>query len=223
MSSLKSTLFLQIYPIFLVFFSFFPYLCISTEVVSIIVVLQKGVGIFAILKIFFHQLPNFLKLVDIYNKNQVMTTAEKRRRYFKKYYQQHKDKCQERNKRNYQRRKELGIQVGDQDLYNTVEELKQAEIEEFGAEGEAINWTKWEELIEQTKQDITNALKDYKTPKKRKPIYCYTMTTKMLIITFQDSDEAATALNLTRIQVTNHARTNVPIYYKGIILSYQEI
>ena len=49
------------------------------------------------------------------------------------------------------------------------------------------------------------------------------MTRKVPIIVFQDSDEAATTLNMTRVQVTNHARTQVPIYYKGIILSYTPI
>lgn len=152
-----------------------------------------------------------------------MQTAERRRLYYKQYYQQHKDKYNKDWRKYYERRKALGIQVGDQDIYHTIDELKQAEIEEFGEIGNAINWTKWQELVEQTKNDITNALKDYKQPSKRKPIYCYTMTRKVPIIVFKDSDEAATTLDINRMIVTNHARTQVPIYYKGIILSYTPI
>lgn len=145
------------------------------------------------------------------------------REYHKKRYQENKEKFKEINHQNYLKRKALGMEVGDQDIYHTIDELKQAEIEEFGAVGNAINWDKWTELVEQTKEDITNVLKDYKQPSKRKPIYVYTMTTKIPLIIFKDSDEAATALDINRIIITNHARTQVPIYYKNIILSYTPI
>ena len=152
-----------------------------------------------------------------------MQNSERRRLYYKKYYQEHKDKYNKNWKHYYERRKALGIQAGDTEIYHTIDELKQAEIEEFGAVGNAINWDRWEALVEKTKEDITNALKDFKQPSKRKPIYCYTMTTKVPIIVFEDSDQAATTLNITRMQVTNACRTHKPIYYKGIILSYQPI
>ena len=142
-----------------------------------------------------------------------------RQQYFKKYYKEHKDSYNKNWRKYYERRKELGIQVGDTDIYHTREELQEAEEREEGK----INWNIWDKVQEQTKQDITNTLKDYKQPSKRKPIYVYTMTTKVPIIVFQDSDEAATTLNITRMQVTNACRTHKPIYYKGIILSYQPL
>ena len=148
-----------------------------------------------------------------------MTNSEKRRQYFKKYYQSHKEECLERYKRNYQRRKELGIVTGDVDIYHTREELQEAEEREEGR----INWNIWDKVQEQTKQDITKALKDHQEPLKRKPIYVYTLNTKIPLIVFKDSDEAATTLNITRMQVTNACRTHKPIYYKGIILSYQPL
>ena len=148
-----------------------------------------------------------------------MQNSERRRLYYKKYYQEHKDKYNKNWKHYYERRKELGLVDGDTDIYHNRQELQEAEKREEGW----INWEAWDRVVEQTKQDIINALKDYKTPSKRKPIYCYTMTTKMPIIVFQDSDEAATTLNITRMQVTNACRTHKPIYYKGIILSYQPI
>lgn len=149
--------------------------------------------------------------------------SEKKKQYLKRYYQEHKDKYRQNFKKFYQRTKELGLVTGEIDLYHTIEELKQGEIEEFGAIGEAINWDKWRELVEQTKQDITKALKDHSEPLNRKPIYVYTLNTKIPLIVFKDSDEAATTLDINRMIVTNHARTQVPIYYKGIILSYTPI
>lgn len=152
-----------------------------------------------------------------------MTNNEKKRQYFRKYFQEHKEECRERYRRNYQRRKELGLVTGEIDLYHTIEELKQGEIEEFGAIGEAINWAKWTEVIEQTKQAILKALEDYKAPPKRKQIYCYSMTSKIPLIVFKNSDEAATTLGVNRMIITNHARLLTPLYDKGIILSYQPI
>lgn len=148
-----------------------------------------------------------------------MTNSEKRRQYFQRYWKEHKEECKERNRRNYQRRKELGLQVGEIDIYHSVEELKEAE----GMGEGKINWEAWDKVVEQTKQQITNALENYKQPSNRKSIYVYTINSKIPIITFKDSDEAATTLNLTRMQVTNHARSHVPIYYKNIILSYTPI
>lgn len=148
-----------------------------------------------------------------------MQTAERRRLYYKQYYQQHKDKYNKDWRKYYERRKALGIEVGDQDIYHTITELKEAEERGEGI----INWEAWDRIAEQTKQDITNALKDYKTPSKRKPIYCYSMTSKIPLIVFKNSDEAATTLGVNRMIITNHARLLTPLYDKGIILSYQPI
>lgn len=140
-----------------------------------------------------------------------------RKAYFKRYYQLHKEKIDERTRRWKEEHKE---QEGTIDIYQSREELKQWEIDN---NTHCINWDIWDKVQEQTKQDITKALKDHQEPLKRKPIYVYTLNTKIPLIVFKDSDEAATTLDINRMIVTNHARTQVPIYYKGIILSYTPI
>lgn len=145
--------------------------------------------------------------------------SEKKKQYLKRYYQEHKDKYRQNFKKFYQRTKELNLTIGDIDFYQTREELKEAESRGEGK----INWTAFDKVVEQTKQQITNALENFEQPLKRKPIYCYTLKTKLLIKTFKDSDEAATTLDINRMIVTNHARTQVPIYHKNIILSYTPI
>lgn len=139
-----------------------------------------------------------------------------RREYFKRYYQLHKAEMDEKTRKWKAEHKE---QEGTIDIYQSREELQEAEKREEGK----INWNIWDKVQEQTKNDITKALKDHQEPLKRKPIYVYTLNTKIPLIVFKDSDEAATTLNITRVQVTNHARTQVPIYYRGIILSYTPI
>lgn len=109
--------------------------------------------------------------------------------------------------------------MNTQDLYKTREELKTAE-EEFGTK--IVNWDKWDELVKKTRQDIEKALKNYTPPKKRKQIYAYTLATKLPLV-FNDSDQAASVLGIDRMVITNHARTQVPIYHIGVILSYQPI
>lgn len=142
--------------------------------------------------------------------------SKDRKAYFKRYYQLHKAEMDEKTRKWKAEHKE---QEGTIDIYQSREELQEAEKRQEGK----INWDIWHKVQEQTKQDITKALKDHQEPLKRKPIYVYTLNTKIPLIVFKDSDEAATTLNITRVQVTNHARTQVPIYYRGIILSYTPI
>ena len=148
-----------------------------------------------------------------------MTNSEKRRQYFKKYYQSHKEQCLERYRRNYQRRKELGIVTGDVDIYHTREELQEAETREEGR----INWDMWDKAVEQAKNDITNALKDYQGYKKRKPIYVYTINAKIPLFIFENSDEASKTLGINRMVITNQCRTERPYHQKGIIMLYHPI
>lgn len=151
-----------------------------------------------------------------------MTNAEKRRQYFKKYYQTHKEQCLERYRRNYQRRKELGIEVGETDIYHNRQELQEAEAREEGK----INWDAWDRIVEQTKQDIAKELENYKAPnnnRNRKPIYVYTLTSHIPLFKFENSDEAAETLGIPRMIITNHARLLKPLYNKGLYITYQPI
>ena len=143
-----------------------------------------------------------------------------RNQYKKNYYQNHKEEWKVRNHINYLKRKARGIKQDEPiDIYQTIEELKEAETRGEGK----INWDVWQEVIEQTKQDITKALEDYESPSNRQPIYVYTMTSKMPLFQFKNSDEAEKTLGINRMIITNHARSQRPLYNRGILFSYLPI
>lgn len=143
-----------------------------------------------------------------------------RNQYIKQYYQDHKEEWKERNHLNYLKRKARGIKQDEQiDIYQTREELRDAEEREEGK----INWNIWDKVQEETKNDITKALEDYEEPTNRQPIYVYTMTSKMPLFQFKNSDEAEKTLGINRMIITNHARTQRPLYNRGILFSYLPI
>lgn len=145
--------------------------------------------------------------------------SEKKKQYLKRYYQEHKDKYRQNFKKFYQRTKELNLTIGDIDFYQTREELKEAESRGEGK----INWTAWDKVVEQTKQQITNALENFEQPLKRKPIYVYVINSKEPLMVFENSDQASQTLGINRMIITNACRSHRPIKDKGIYLSYTPI
>lgn len=104
----------------------------------------------------------------------------------------------------------------EQDIYKTREELKKAE------DG-IVNWDKWDELVKKTKKDIAKALKNYTPPNKRKQIYVYTLTSKLPLFIFDDSDKASSTLGIDRMVITNYCNTYKPFYKRGLIFSYKPL
>lgn len=145
--------------------------------------------------------------------------SKDRKAYFKRYYQLHKAEMDEKTRKWKAEHKE---QEGTIDLYQTINELKSAEIEEFGAVGNAINWSKWKEVVNTTKEEIKDVLENYQPISKRKPIYVFVITSKEPLMKFETSDLAAEALGINRMLITNACHSHRPIKHKGIFLSYNE-
>lgn len=92
-----------------------------------------------------------------------------------------------------------------EDLYQSIEELKQWEIDN---NTHCINWNKWDEVIEETKQDITKELEQKPTRKKRKAVptegkktYVYNAQTLQLLGKFDAQHQAAIAMGMSPRQV----------------------
>lgn len=84
-------------------------------------------------------------------------------------------------------------------------------------EGIEIDWSKWNEIVEQTKQQIQQIpVKTPGKPSTRK--YVYTLNGKHLA-TFDTTKECAKAYNIAPETVTQYARTGKPHYKLGLIFS----
>lgn len=98
--------------------------------------------------------------------------------------------------------------VGEDDLYVTREQLKEAE-----ASGEGkINWNRFDELVQRTKQDIKEELKGFERINTN-PVFVYDILKQRVIKTFKNPKECAKYYGVSRELVTNYIREN-RIYYK---------
>ena len=138
-----------------------------------------------------------------------------RREYFKKYYQLHKEKLDERTRKWKQEHKG---EEGTIDIYQSREELKEAEEKLEGS----INWDAWDRVVNTTKEEIKDVLENYQPISKRKAIYVFVINSKEPLMKFETSDLAAEALGIQRMLITNACRSHKPIKNKGIYLSYNE-
>lgn len=91
-----------------------------------------------------------------------------------------------------------------EELYQSLEELREAETRGEGK----INWNVFNELVSQTKEQITKALEQKPTRKKRKPIptegkktYVYNATTLQLLGKYDAQHQAAIAMGMSPRQV----------------------
>jgi len=109
----------------------------------------------------------------------------------------------------------------EKDIFKGAEDVSsRQELMELAQEenpSPRINWDKWDKLLQQTKQDITNELKKHKPISQKNGrvatrVYVYNFK-KKLVKTFSSTQEAADYYNIRREQVTNYAREQ-KIYYK---------
>lgn len=108
--------------------------------------------------------------------------------------------------------------VNTEDSFKSVDIDSRQELDDLAEEeGIEVNWEKWDELVQQTKQDITKELKKYKPIVQKngrmpQTVYVYNPNER-LIKTFSSTQEAADFYHIRKEQVTNYAREQ-KIYYK---------
>lgn len=109
---------------------------------------------------------------------------------------------------------------------STREELQQIEKDEFGAIGLGINWDRWDKLVQDTKEKITNIPKiierslpkdkTFKEPTtKKKLTYVYQLDTLELLGTYESQVKAAKAYGLIHTQVGYCISIYNGVYLKG--------
>ena len=91
---------------------------------------------------------------------------------------------------------------------NSREELQALADEEF----RSINWSLWDKLVEQTKQDIKEELKGFEKMYTN-PVFVFDIWKQKVIKTFKNPQECAKYYGVSRELVTNYIREN-RIYYK---------
>jgi hypothetical protein len=89
-------------------------------------------------------------------------------------------------------------------------------------------WDKWNELVEKTKQDITNLLEDYKKPQKHKngkpfkTVYVYNLDSQ-LIGTFDNPILAARHFDVNEIIINQCMRNKIPYFKQRLYFSNEPI
>lgn len=82
-----------------------------------------------------------------------------------------------------------------------------------------INWDKWNEIVQKTKEAIQkNSEKPKKPPRPSKPKYVYDLKGN-LIAKYPNTKECADALNTTPEVVTAYARKHKPHYGLGVVIT----
>lgn len=91
-----------------------------------------------------------------------------------------------------------------------------------------INWTLWDELVEKTKQDITNLLEEYSKPLKHKngkplnTVYVYNLDGQF-INTFKSPQHAAEFFDISPIVLNQCIRNNMPYYKEKLFFTKEPI
>lgn len=105
---------------------------------------------------------------------------------------------------------EKDILKGAEDV-SSRQELMELEQEE--EQSQIINWDRWDELVQQTKQDIKEELKGFEKRINTNPVFVYDILKQRVIKTFKSPKECAKYYGVSREFVTNYIREN-RIYYK---------
>ena len=104
---------------------------------------------------------------------------------------------------------EKDILKGAEDV-SSRQELMELEQEEDPSP--TINWDKWDELVQQTKQDIKEELKGFERIYTN-PVFVYDIWKQRVIKIFKSPQECANYYNISRELVNTYIREN-RIYYK---------
>ena len=104
---------------------------------------------------------------------------------------------------------EKDILKGAEDVSSRQELMELAQEEDPSP---TINWDKWNELVQQTKQDIKKELKGFEMINTN-PVFVYDILKQRVIKTFKSPKECAKYYGVSSELVTNYIRDN-RIYYK---------
>ena len=104
---------------------------------------------------------------------------------------------------------EKDILKGGEDVSSRQELM---ELEQDEEQSQIINWDRWNELVQQTKQDIKEELKGFEKINTN-PVFVYDILKQRVIKTFKSPKECAKYYGVSRELVTNYIRNN-RIYYK---------
>lgn len=104
---------------------------------------------------------------------------------------------------------EKDILKGAEDVSSRQKLMELAQEEE---QFPVINWDRWNELVQQTKQDIKEELKGFERMYTN-PVFVYDIWKQRVIKTFKNPQECAKYYGVSRELVTNYIRDN-RIYYK---------
>ena len=78
-----------------------------------------------------------------------------------------------------------------------------------------INWDKWNELVQRTKQDIKEELKGFKNMYTN-PVFVYDILKQRVIKTFKNPQECAKYYNISRELVNTYIRDHRVYYKQGV-------
>jgi NUMOD1 domain. len=101
---------------------------------------------------------------------------------------------------------------------NSREELM-AMAREEGLEGEVINWSKWDEVVQQTKE-LIEALGEMLPVSPTREVWVYTTVTGTLVGHYGSVKEAAEALNEPPGTIQHCCYKNTPLQRAGLVFSY---
>ena len=104
---------------------------------------------------------------------------------------------------------EKDILKGAEDVSSRKELMELAQDEDPSP---TINWDRWNELVQRTKQDIKEELKCFEKINTN-PVFVYDILKQRVIKTFKSPKECAKYYGVSRELVTNYIRNN-RIYYK---------
>lgn len=107
---------------------------------------------------------------------------------------------------------EKDILKGAEDVSSRQELMELAQEEEPSP---AINWDRWNELVQQTKKDIKEELKGFKKMYTN-PVFVYDIWKQRVIRTFKNPKECADFYGISREQVTNYIRECKCYYKQGV-------
>lgn len=82
-------------------------------------------------------------------------------------------------------------------------------------EGLEVQWSVWDKLVEQTKQDIKEELKGFERMYTN-PVFVFDIWKEKVIKTFRNPQECADFYGISREQVTNYIREGKCYYKLGL-------
>lgn len=107
---------------------------------------------------------------------------------------------------------EKDILKGAEDVSSRQELIELAQDEDPSL---TINWNKWDELVQQTKQDIKEELKGFERMYTN-PVFVYDIWKKRVIKIFKSPQECAKYYNISRELVNTYIRDHRVYYKQGV-------